>query len=71
MSSGEPIWLGPATSELSMHCWVRHLAEVERIWFRRVRLPDPGLAGNWSGHVDGYKDRGLLDDAVWEDDLAA
>jgi uncharacterized damage-inducible protein DinB len=35
------------TSALSLHGLVRHLAEVERSWFRRVLLFQPGLPRIW------------------------
>jgi uncharacterized damage-inducible protein DinB len=60
-----------ATSLLSLHGLVRHMADVERNWFRRVLLDEqdtPPLF--WALDAE---DRELvpLDDAVWEDDLAA
>ena len=60
-----------ATSQLSLHGLVRHMAEVERNWFRRVLQRDPELPRIW---VDAAaSDRLLvpLDDASWEEDLAA
>jgi hypothetical protein len=36
-----------ATSELSLHGLVRHLAEVERIWFQRVLLDDQDAPRIW------------------------
>ena len=59
------------TSALSLHGLVRHMAEVERGWFRRVLLdrarrpaplvrPTPSRTGSWCP----------LDDADWEADLA-
>ena len=59
------------TSKLSLHGLVRHMADVERNWFRRVLLDEqdtPPLF--W---VLGIDDSELepLDDAVWEDDVAA
>jgi uncharacterized damage-inducible protein DinB len=59
-----------ATSKLSLHGLVRHMAEVERGWFHRVLLRDPGTPPIWS--VVGVEDSELvpLDDASWEDDLA-
>ena len=56
-----------ASSKLSLHGLVRHMAEVERIWFRRV------LAGaaDASYIYPDFEDSELipLDDASWEDDL--
>ena len=60
-----------STSLLSLHGLVRHLADVERNWFRRVLLDEPSTPPLfWE---DGVDDRELvpLDDAVWADDLAA
>jgi uncharacterized damage-inducible protein DinB len=59
-----------ATSLLSLHGLVRHMAEVERNWFARV-LDGQDVPGGlyWSdAHPDGELE--LLDGAVWEDDLA-
>ena len=55
------------TSLLSLHGIVRHMAEVERSWFRRVLAPDPDLPRIWPG-----EDRDLfpLDGADWAADLA-
>ena len=56
------------TSLLSLQGIVRHMAEVERSWFRRVLAPDPDLPKIWPG-----ADRDLfpLDGADWAADLAA
>ena len=57
------------TSKLSLHGLVRHMAEVERNWFRRV-LTGEDIGFIW---VDpGQEDRDLvpLDDADWAADLA-
>src|SRR5437016_14631184 len=35
------------TSKLSLHGLVRHMAEVERNWFRRVLLREPGTPSIW------------------------
>jgi uncharacterized damage-inducible protein DinB len=60
-----------ATSKLSLHGIVRHMAEVERNWFRRVLLDEPDLTSIW--YVLGLDDSELvpLDDADFDDDLAA
>ena len=57
-----------ATSKLSLHGLVRHMAEVERNWFRRVLTGD----GDASYIYPDFEDSELipLDDASWEDDLA-
>jgi uncharacterized damage-inducible protein DinB len=59
------------TSKLSLHGLVRHMAEVERNWFRRVLLRDPDVPLIWSD--PGVEDSELvpLDDADWEADLGA
>ena len=58
------------TSFLSLHGLVRHMAEVERNWFRRVLLRD--ASAPWIYSKDGFDDSELfpLDDADWETDLA-
>jgi uncharacterized damage-inducible protein DinB len=60
-----------ATSKLSLHGLVRHMAEVERNWFRRVLLREPETPSIW--YDDAVEDSELvpLDDADWESDLAA
>ena len=59
------------TSKLSLHGLVRHMADVERNWFQRVLLDQPTLAPLFWRR--GVEDSELvpLDDAVWEQDLAA
>jgi uncharacterized damage-inducible protein DinB len=59
-----------ATSNLSLHGLVRHMAEVERNWFSRVLL-ESGALPIW--YDDAIEDSELvpLDDANWEADLAA
>ena len=58
------------TSLLSLHGLVRHMAEVERNWFRRALLSDPSTT--WIYSEDGFDDNELfpLDDADWDTDLA-
>jgi hypothetical protein len=60
-----------ATSELSLHGLVRHLAEVERIWFQRVLLDDQDAPRIWlrPGIVDSVLVP--LDDADWNADRSA
>jgi uncharacterized damage-inducible protein DinB len=60
-----------ATSKLSLHGLVRHMAEVERNWFRRVLLRDPDLPPIWFDPAVEDSDLVPLDDADWETDLAA
>ena len=59
------------TSKLSLHGLVRHMAEVERNWFRRVLEREPETPYIWID--DDVEDSELvpLDDADWQDDLAA
>jgi uncharacterized damage-inducible protein DinB len=60
---------GPvASSSLSLHGLVRHMAEVERGWFRRALLCDTDAPRFWS---NGFDDRELipLDEADWDADL--
>jgi len=58
------------TSKLSLHGLVRHMAEVERGWFRRTLLRED-IPWIW-GHPGGADDKELvpLDDADWDTDLA-
>jgi uncharacterized damage-inducible protein DinB len=60
-----------ATSKLSLHGLVRHMAEVERSWFRRVLRREPSAPSIW--YDDEVEDSELvpLDDADWEADLGA
>ena len=59
------------TSILSLHGIVRHMAEVERNWFRRCLLRDSTAPYIWYD-VD-VEDSELypIDDADWEADVAA
>jgi uncharacterized damage-inducible protein DinB len=59
------------SSRLSLHGLVRHMAEVERGWFRRVLLRQPETPSIW--YDDAIEDSELvpLDDADWESDLRA
>jgi uncharacterized damage-inducible protein DinB len=58
------------TSNLSLHGLVRHMAEVERNWFRRVLLQD-GAAPIWFDPEVEDSELVPLDHAIWEDDVAA
>ena len=54
-----------ATSLLSLHGLVRHMAEVERGWFRRTFLSDPDLPTIWyDPNVEGSDEMDPLDGAV-------
>ncbi len=61
-----------ATSKLSLHGLVRHMAEVERSWFRRVLQSEPDAPFLWYDPSVG-RDSELvpLDTADWEADVAA
>ena len=59
-----------ATSLLSLHGLVRHMAEVERSWFRRVLLRQPDLPSIWSDPAVEDSVLVPLDDADWAADLA-
>src|SRR2546430_8192306 len=54
-----------ATSNLSLHGLVRHMAEVERSWFRRTLLREPEAPPIW--YDPAVKDSEMipLDDADW------
>jgi uncharacterized damage-inducible protein DinB len=58
------------TSKLSLHGLVRHMAEVERSWFRRVLTVDPALPWIWVDPAVEDSEIVPLDDADWEADLA-
>ena len=60
-----------ATSLLSLHGLVRHMAEVERNWFRRVLTREPDYAVIWFDRAIEDSELVPLDDADWEADLAA
>ncbi len=60
-----------ATSKLSLHGLVRHMAEVERNWFRRTLLCQPELPYIWYDAAVEDSELVPLDEADWEDDLAA
>ena len=59
------------TSVLSLHGLVRHMAEVERSWFRRTLLRQPETPPIWYDPEIEDSEMIPLDHAVWEDDLAA
>jgi uncharacterized damage-inducible protein DinB len=60
-----------STSLLSLHGLVRHMAEVERSWFRRVLLRESTAAPIWyDPGVRDDADMFPLDDADWDTDLA-
>jgi uncharacterized damage-inducible protein DinB len=58
------------TSLLSLHGLVRHLAEADRNWFRRILLREPDLPRIWYNQDVEGSPLVPLDDASWEDDVA-
>ena len=59
------------TSKLSLHGLVRHMAEVERSWFRRTLLSAPETPPIWYDPAIEDSELVPLDDADWAADLAA
>jgi uncharacterized damage-inducible protein DinB len=59
-----------ATSNLSLHGLLRHMAEVERIWFQRVLLRQPSTPPIWYDPQVEDSELVPLDDTDWESDLA-
>jgi hypothetical protein len=59
------------TSKLSLHGLVRHMAEVERSWFRRVLQREPDAPYIWYDPTVEDSDIAPLDAADWDDDVAA
>ena len=60
-----------ASSNLSLHGLVRHMAEVERNWFSRVLLSAPQTPHIWADVTVEDSELVPLDDADWTADLAA
>jgi uncharacterized damage-inducible protein DinB len=60
-----------ATSLLSLHGLLRHMAEVERNWFRRVLQSDAATPPIWYDPAVDDSELVPLDDADWNADLAA
>jgi uncharacterized damage-inducible protein DinB len=58
------------TSLMSLHGLVRHLADVERNWFRRVLQRQPGRPALFSTEVAPDADWAPLETADWAADLA-
>jgi uncharacterized damage-inducible protein DinB len=58
------------TSRLSLHGLVRHMAEVECNWFRRVLLRDPDVPPIWATPRGEDRELVPIDDADWEADVA-
>ena len=59
------------TSKLSLHGLVRHMAEVERNWFRRVLLREPDAPHIWLDPAVDDSELVPLDGADWATDLSA
>src|SRR5512132_3580825 len=59
-----------ATSLLSLHGLVRHMADVERNWFTRVLLRAPDTMPLFFDPAVEDSELVPLDDADWEHDLA-
>jgi uncharacterized damage-inducible protein DinB len=59
------------TSKLSLHGLVRHMAEVERNWFRRVLLDDETAQPIWYDPAIEDSELVPLDEADWEADVRA
>ena len=57
------------SSKLSLHGLVRHMAEVERAWFRQ-RLEQADIGRIWEDPADPDVELAPLDAADWETDLA-
>ncbi|HEY7948592.1 MAG TPA: DinB family protein [Acidimicrobiales bacterium] len=57
------------SSLLSLHGLVRHMAEVERGWFRRVLLSQPDTPPIWYDEAIEDSELVPLDDADWQTDL--
>jgi uncharacterized damage-inducible protein DinB len=60
-----------ASSLLSLHGLLRHMAEVERSWFRRTLLRAPETPPIWYDPAVEDSELVPLDDADWESDVAA
>src|ERR1700689_4857098 len=53
------------TSILSLHGLLRHMAEVERSWFRRSLLRDASAGPIWFDDAKEISEIAPLDDAIW------
>jgi uncharacterized damage-inducible protein DinB len=60
-----------STSKLSLHGLVRHMAEVERNWFRRVLQCESEAPPIWFDPAIDDSELVPLDDADWTADVAA
>jgi uncharacterized damage-inducible protein DinB len=59
------------SSLLSLHGLVRHMAEVERGWFRQVLQSEPDTPSIWYDEAIEDSELVPLDDADWDADLRA
>jgi uncharacterized damage-inducible protein DinB len=59
------------TSRLSLHGLVRHMAEVERNWFRRCLLSEPDAPWIWYDAAREDSELVPLESADWMSDLRA
>jgi uncharacterized damage-inducible protein DinB len=59
-----------STSTLSLHGLVRHMAEVERSWFRRTLLRESDAPSIWYDPAIEDSEIVPLDGAEWQADLA-
>jgi uncharacterized damage-inducible protein DinB len=60
-----------STSKLSLHGLVRHMAEVERSWFRRTLLRQSDAPSIWYDPAIEDSELVPLDTADWQADLGA
>jgi uncharacterized damage-inducible protein DinB len=60
-----------ASSKLSLHGLLRHMAEVERCWFRRTLQSDHAAPYIWADATIDDSEMVPLDDANWEADVQA
>ncbi len=58
------------SSKLSLHGLVRHMAEVERNWFRRVLLREASAPSIWCDDAIDDSELWPLDEAYWDADVA-
>jgi uncharacterized damage-inducible protein DinB len=59
------------TSMLSLHGLIRHMIDTERSWFRRTLLCEPEAPWMYRADIDDGREFLDLEDADWEDDVAA
>jgi uncharacterized damage-inducible protein DinB len=59
-----------ATSDLSLHGLVRHMAETERNWFQRILLRDQAISQIWYDAEATNSSLPSITEADWAADLA-